>query len=193
MTQCHICYAYDSPFTFRPLRICHHWKKKKQGRRQASLDFKYYIHACIWTVLFIVCFSKHLRWARFHWLPLRYIFLKLLYKNKKTIGFKSVNLPTLWLLLAGEKHAMKKKPVNIWHPKGICSWCELQGKQRLLRCLGPALTEKQKGARKTWLFPWIRKQKKSADFFFSGRPRAFSRWGKQPHLITQFEQSWWGA
>lgn len=48
------------------------------------------------------------------------------------------------------------------------------------------------GARKLWLFPWIEKQKESADFFFFFLRKAtnfFKTRDKQTHLITQFEKS----
>lgn len=200
MSQCHVCCAYDSPSTFGPLRICHHWMEKKQDRRPASADFKCYIHTCIGAVLFITCFSNHWSWASLNLLPLMYIFSTLLSFSVKVLReylidffFQKHSSISLTLTSSWGKTLYEELPVNIWHPKGICSWCELWGKQRLLRCLCLALTAKQNGARKIRLFPWTRKQKQSADFFFWGRPQAFSRWGTQTHLITQFEKSWGSA
>lgn len=173
MSQCHVCCAYDSPSTFGPLRICHHWTEKKQDRRPASADFKCYIHTCIGTVLFITCFSNHWSWASLNLLPLMYIFSTLLSFSVQVLReylidffFQKHSSISLTLTSSWGKTLYEELPVNIWHPKGICSWCGLWGKQRLLRCLCLALTAKQNGARKIQLFPWTRKQKQSADFFF---------------------------
>lgn len=58
--------------------------------------------------------------------------------------------------------------VDIWHPKGICSWCQLQGKQRLLRCLGPALTLKQKEQERSDCSPGSENRRKVLIFFEEG-------------------------
>lgn len=68
--------------------------------------------------------------------------------------------------------------VDIWHPKGICSWCQLQGKQRLLRCLCPVLTVRQKEQESSDCSPGSKNRRKVLIFFFFwGRPQTFSRQG----------------
>lgn len=87
-----------------------------------------------------------------------------------------------------EKIVSKEIFVDIWHLEGICSWSQLWRKQRLLRCLQPALTAKRNASRKVWLFPWIRKYKRAE--FSRGRPRVFFRIGKTnlPHYLVGEKQ-----
>lgn len=82
--------------------------------------------------------------------------------------------------------------VDIWHPKGICSWCQLQGKQRLLRCLCPVLTVRQKEQESSDCSPGSKNRRKVLIFFFFFLRKAtnfFKTRDKQTHLITQFEKS----
>lgn len=90
------------------------------------------------------------------------------------------------------------KTLSCRHLTGICSWCQLRGKQRLPGCLCPALTEKQKEQERSDCSPGSENRRKLLIFFFFLR-RATSLLktrDKQPHLITQSEkssQSAWGT
>lgn len=63
------------------------------------------------------------------------------------------------------KTVSKEMPADIWHLKGICSWCVLRGKGRLLSQMpSPCYHWKQHRTRKVWLFSWARKQKEVLNF-----------------------------
>lgn len=58
------------------------------------------------------------------------------------------------------------KTLSCRHLTGICSWCQLRGKQRLPGCLCPALTEKQKEQERSDCSPGSENRRKLLIFFF---------------------------
>lgn len=70
------------------------------------------------------------------------------------------------------------KTLSCRHLTGICSWCQLRGKQRLPGCLCPALTEKQKEQERSDCSPGSENRRKLLIFFFFwGGPQACWRQG----------------